>query len=53
MKDKEHALVVFESKKIRRTWFNDEWYYFVVDVIAVLTDSDNPRNYWSMLKKRE
>jgi len=53
MKDKEYALVVFESKKIRRTWFNDEWYYSVVDVIAVLTDSDNPRNYWSMLKKRE
>ena len=52
MEDK-NKLIVFQDKKIRRTWHNDEWYFSVVDVIAVLTDSDNPRNYWSMLKKRE
>lgn len=53
MKSQGNALVVFEHKQIRRTWFNDEWYYSVIDVVGVLTDSDNPRNYWSMLKKRE
>jgi DNA-damage-inducible protein D len=46
-------LIVFEDKKIRRIWYNDEWYFSIVDIIAVLTESDNPRNYWSMLKKRE
>ena len=52
MEDK-NKLIVFQDKKIRRTWHNDEWYFSVVDVVAILTDSDNPRNYWSMLKKRE
>jgi DNA-damage-inducible protein D len=50
IKDK---LVVFQDKKIRRTWHNNEWYFSVIDVVQVLTESDNPRNYWSMLKKRE
>jgi DNA-damage-inducible protein D len=48
-----NKLVVFEDKKIRRIWFNEEWYFSVIDVVEVLTDSNNPRNYWSMLKKRE
>ncbi|MBU1975844.1 MAG: Bro-N domain-containing protein [Nanoarchaeota archaeon] len=46
-------LVVFQDKKIRRIWHDEEWYFSVVDVIQVLTDSNNPRNYWSMLKTRE
>ena len=47
------ALVVFEGKNIRRIWHNEEWFFSVVDIIAVLTDSTNPRNYWNMLKARE
>ena len=48
-----NALVVFQDKKIRRMWHNEEWYFSVVDVIEALTDSSNPRNYWNMLKARE
>jgi DNA-damage-inducible protein D len=44
------ALVVFQDKKIRRTWFNDEWWFSVVDVIGALTDSERARKYWSDLK---
>jgi DNA-damage-inducible protein D len=44
------SLVVFEHKKIRRIWFNDEWYYSIIDVIAILTESSRPRKYWSDLK---
>ena len=51
--DEKNALVVFQDKNIRRTWHNDEWHFSVVDVIFALTDSDNPRNYWNMLKARE
>jgi DNA-damage-inducible protein D len=47
------ALVVFQDKKIRRIWHNNEWYFSVTDVVEALADSTNPRNYWSMLKKRE
>jgi DNA-damage-inducible protein D len=51
--DNKNKLVVFQDKKIRRIWHNEEWYFSVIDVVEVLTDSNNPRNYWSMLKKRE
>lgn len=48
-----NKLVVFQDKRIRRVWHNEEWYFSLIDVIEVLTDSNNPRNYWSMVKKRE
>ena len=51
--DKENKIVVFQDNKIRRTWFNDEWYFSVVDVVEVLTDSTDPKDYWYRLKKRE
>jgi DNA-damage-inducible protein D len=46
-------LIPFEEKKIRKIWYNEEWYFSVVDVIEVLTDSPIPRNYWNILKKRD
>jgi hypothetical protein len=46
------SLVVFQDKTIRRTWHNNEWYFSVVDVVAVLTDSVNPGSYWRKLKQR-
>jgi len=51
--DKDKALVVFEDKRIRRTWFNDRWYFSVVDVVGALTDSVDPKDYWYRLKQRE
>jgi DNA-damage-inducible protein D len=48
----EKRLVVFQNKKIRRTWFENEWYFSVIDVVEVLTDSVNPRDYWFKMKKR-
>ena len=45
---------LFEDKKIRSAWNEDEesWYFSIVDVIGVLTESPNPRKYWSVLKTR-
>ena len=51
--DDKKKLIVFENKKIRRIWHSDDWFFSVVDVVGALTDSDNPRNYWNMLKIRE
>ena len=42
-----------EGKDIRKVWHDEQWYFSVVDVIEVLTDSSNPSVYWSALKKRE
>lgn len=49
-----NKLKLFESQYIRSVWNPDEeqWYYSVIDVIAALTDSSNPRNYWKVLKSR-
>lgn len=49
---KEKELVLFENAKIRRKMHNDEWYYSIVDIIEILTESDDPKDYWYRLKKR-
>ena len=51
--DKDNALVVFQGKKIRRTWHNKEWYFSIIDIVATLTDSPAPRQYWGKVKDRE
>jgi prophage antirepressor-like protein len=49
----ETKLVVFKNKEIRRILHDNDWHFAVVDVIAALTDSDKPRDYWYRMKKRE
>lgn len=46
-------IIVFGAKQIRRAWVDGEWFFSVVDIVGALTDSPNPRNYWSMMKTRE
>jgi len=47
------SLVVFQDRKIRRLWHDGQWFYSVVDIVAVLSESDNPTTYWRVLKHRE
>mgnify|MGYP000894743139 CR=1 FL=1 len=44
----------FENKEIRSIWDNEkeEWYFSVIDIVGVLTESNNPRRYWSDLKRK-
>jgi len=51
MKD---GIKIFDEKKVRTLWDEEteEWYFSIVDVVNVLTDSPNPRKYWSVLKNR-
>ncbi|MEA2036533.1 MAG: Bro-N domain-containing protein [Nanoarchaeota archaeon] len=53
MKSNNKSLIVFQDKKIRRIWYNEEWHYSVSDIIAVLTDSKDELAYWRKLKQRE
>ncbi len=50
----ENKIKIFENKQVRTAWNADEeeWYFAVVDIIEVLTDSPNPQTYWRVLKKR-
>ncbi len=49
-----NEMILFQDKKVRRIWneSNQKWYFSIVDVIGILTDSPNPRKYWSVLKTR-
>ena len=50
----QNAIKIFEEKKVRSVWDDktEEWYFAIVDVIAILTDSTNPQVYWRVLKQR-
>src|SRR5437868_6595691 len=51
-KDK-HELIIFEGEKeVRCLWYNNEWFYSIIDIIEVLTDSEEPKKYWNALKTR-
>ena len=52
MEDKS-KLVIFQDKKIRRIWFKEQWYFSIVDIVEVLTDSVNPTDYLKKLRKRD
>ena len=45
-------IIVFENKRIRRIWHNEEWYFSVVDICRVLTDSSDAGAYWRKIKQR-
>lgn len=45
-------IALFQGKRIRKIIHQNEWWFSVIDVVAVLTDSDNPTVYWRVLKKR-
>ena len=51
---KETAIKLFEQKQIRSIWSDEEekWYFSIVDVVGVLSESVNPNNYWKVLKNR-
>ena len=48
----EDALVVFQGKGIRRIWQDDEWWFSIIDIVEVLTESSRPRKYWNDLKTK-
>lgn len=51
---KQEALKLFEDKKVRTVWDDEQekWYFSIIDVIAILTNSPDPKRYWSVLKSR-
>ena len=48
-----NRLVVFQGKEVRRAWRDNEWYYSLVDVVGILTDSTNPTDYLKKIRKRD
>ena len=52
--NKETTIRLFKEKKVRAIWDDEKekWYFSIVDIVGVLTDSLNPNNYWKVLKHR-
>ncbi|MBI2981015.1 MAG: Bro-N domain-containing protein [Deltaproteobacteria bacterium] len=48
----ETKIAIFKGNKIRKTLHENEWWFSVIDVVSVLTDSTNPRDYWFKMKQR-
>jgi len=51
--DSKNKLVVFESKKIRRVLYKNEWWFSVQDVVEALTDSNDPKQYIKKMRQRD
>jgi DNA-damage-inducible protein D len=50
MKDK---MIVFRNKRIRRIWHNDEWFFSIVDVVGILSESKDPKGYLKDMRRRD
>ena len=51
--EQHQAIVLFQEKKVRRTWHDEQWYFVVTDIVQILTDSSNPTDYLKKLRKRD
>ncbi len=49
----EKGLIIFKGKKIRKTWNNEEWWFVIEDIVLVLTDSSDAKQYINKMKQRE
>ena len=46
-------VILFQSHSIRRAWYNETWFYALVDIVGALTESANPTDYLKKLRKRD
>ncbi len=46
------CIVIFQEQAIHRSWYESEWWFSVIDVVGVLSESNNPNRYWSDLKRK-
>jgi DNA-damage-inducible protein D len=51
-KDTIKQVAIFEDKEVRRTWHDEQWYFSVIDIVQILSQSSRPRKYWDDLKRK-
>jgi len=47
------TISIFQNKKVRKIWYHEEWYFCIIDVIEILTDSKNPSGYIKDMRRRD
>ena len=50
---KDTEITIFEEKEVRRTWHNDQWFFCIIDVVQILTDSVQPEGYIKDMRRRD
>ncbi len=52
--NQENSIILFNQKEVRRYWSedNEQWYFSIIDIVAILSESSNPKRYWSDLKSK-
>ena len=53
IKDGELQISLFKDREIRRVFQNQEWYWSIIDIIRVLTDTSEPASYWAKIKNND
>ncbi|MBI2436928.1 MAG: hypothetical protein HYV41_04280 [Candidatus Magasanikbacteria bacterium] len=53
MEEQHNQIAIFKGKSIRRTLYQKEWWFSILDVVRALTDSPSPKTYWAKMKDRE
>lgn len=51
--EQDNRIEIFQEKEIRKVWHNEQWYFVIVDILEVLTNTKNAKQYWKDLKKRD
>ena len=51
--ERKNSLVVFQGKNLRRIWYNNEWWFVIEDIVSILTDSRDPKQYIRKMKQRD
>lgn len=53
MDNKQNKLILFQEQEIRRIWYQEEWYFSILDIIQILADTANPTDYFKKMRKRD
>ena len=51
--EQNNKIVLFQEKQIRRVWHEEKWYFSVLDIAEILTDTPNPTDYFKKMRKRD
>jgi prophage antirepressor-like protein len=51
--EQDNNIEIFQENEIRKVWYNNEWYFVILDILEVLTNTKNAKQYWKDLKKRD
>ncbi len=51
--EQNNKIILFKSRTIRREWYENEWYYSLVDIVGALAESANPRDYFKKIRRRD